>query len=517
MKRILAQIACIALLAGCGGGGGTMPPPPPAHGTQGAKVAFSITIPAKSQTQGASRRPLYVSSGTQSISIVVTPSGGNALPTQTFNVTPTSSGCATASGGAITCTETVDAGVGSDTFAVSCYSGTGGAGSVLATGSTTQTIVINTTNSVNVTLGGVIASLTVVAPSTILENGPNPRSYTIPIGLIAKDPSGATIIGSDPYVNGPATLTMSDPGGTMTGGNATFTNPTSTATVTYSGNPDRAGATFTLTASGIPTAAATTKSFAPPVPANLSLWLDASDASTLTLSGSSVSAWNDKSGVGNNVTQATAADMPQLVAAASGINGRSIVSFNGTSQFLETAGDFVKYVQPQVTAFLTRKQGPPANQSVFGMVGPNQQRIQMHDPFSDNTVYWDYGDQGSSRIAVASKWPGVHVAEVGGNETARTSYLSFDGAQVGTNTTVVTPASFTSPLDVGRFTISYFNGSLAEMLVYSRALSSGEAQDVEGYEAWKWGTQTLLPATHPFRQFPYSCHGPAVNGQLTCT
>jgi hypothetical protein len=177
-------------------------------------------------------------------------------------------------------------------------------------------------------LGGVIASLAVVAPSTTLENGPSSTSYTIPIGLTAKDASGATIIGSDPYVNGPVTLTMSDPGGTITGGNATFTDLTSTTTVTYSGNPDRAGATFTVTAGGVPTATATMKSFAPPVPANLALWLDGSDASTLTVTRSNISAWSDKSGSGNNVTQSTTANQPQLVPAASGINGRADVSFN---------------------------------------------------------------------------------------------------------------------------------------------------------------------------------------------
>jgi hypothetical protein len=520
MKPILAQIACIALLAGCGGGGGSVPPSPPAHGTQATKVAFSITIPAKSQTQSGARRPQYVSSGTQSISVTVTPSGGTALPTQTFNVTPTSNGCAAASGGGTTCTETVDAGVGSDTFAVACYSGTNAGGSVLASGSATQTIVINTTNNVAVTLGGVIASMAVVAPSTILENGPAPTSYTIPIGLIAKDAAGATIIGSDPYINGPVTLTMSDPGGTVTGGSATFTNPTSTTTVTYNGNPDRAGATFTLTGSGIPTATATTKSFAPPVPANLSLWLDGSDAGTLMVSGSSVSAWNDKSGVGNNVTQSTAADMPQLVAAASGINGRSVLSFNGTSQLLQTAGNFVSYVQPQVTIFLILKQGALAATYAFSMNGTdtNAQRFSMSAPWSDNTILWDYGDGFSDRIAVANQWSGgVHLAEMGGNETAGTSYLSFDGTQVGTNTSVTTPTAFSSALHVGAFNTVYFNGSLAEFLVYSRALPIPEAQNVEGYEAWKWGTQSFLPTTHPYSQFPYSCKGPLVNGQLTCS
>ncbi|MFM5944980.1 MAG: hypothetical protein ACKO9G_16710, partial [Dolichospermum sp.] len=43
-------------------------------------------------------------------------------------------------------------------------------------------------------------------------------------------------------------------------------------------------------------------------PAQIStdLWLDAADSSTITLNGSTVSQWNDKSGNGRNAIQATA-------------------------------------------------------------------------------------------------------------------------------------------------------------------------------------------------------------------
>lgn len=40
------------------------------------------------------------------------------------------------------------------------------------------------------------------------------------------------------------------------------------------------------------------------------LWLDANDTSTITLNGSTVSQWNDKSGNGRNAVQATAANQP---------------------------------------------------------------------------------------------------------------------------------------------------------------------------------------------------------------
>jgi Concanavalin A-like lectin/glucanases superfamily len=108
---------------------------------------------------------------------------------------------------------------------------------------------------------------------------------------------------------------------------------------------------------------------------------------------------------------------------------------------------------------------------------------------------------------------------MGGNDTTATMYLAVDGTHVGSRVNITPPAAFTSPLYVGAFPAvsNWFDGSLGEMLIYSRVLSTTEAQDVEGYEAWKWGAHGLLPTAHPFSQYPYSCKGPAVNGQLTCT
>ena len=41
-------------------------------------------------------------------------------------------------------------------------------------------------------------------------------------------------------------------------------------------------------------------------------------------------------------------------------------------------------------------------------------------------------------------------------------------------------------------------GDLAEVLVYSTALTNTQHQQVEGYLAWKWGMQAQLPNTHPY-------------------
>jgi uncharacterized protein YjdB len=68
---------------------------------------------------------------------------------------------------------------------------------------------------------------------------------------------------------------------------------------------------------------------------NLSLWLDADEASSITLNGSTVSQWNDKSGNGRHATQGTASAQPAYT--ASGLNGRPVLTFDSTNDFLGTA------------------------------------------------------------------------------------------------------------------------------------------------------------------------------------
>ena len=73
-----------------------------------------------------------------------------------------------------------------------------------------------------------------------------------------------------------------------------------------------------------------TFSLVPPLPSdlNLSLWLDASDASTITQSNGSVSQWADKSGNDYHFTQSTSASQPKTNTI--NIGGNNAVDFDGT-------------------------------------------------------------------------------------------------------------------------------------------------------------------------------------------
>lgn len=79
------------------------------------------------------------------------------------------------------------------------------------------------------------------------------------------------------------------------------------------------------------TTAAAVASWSPAQLTNPVSWYDASDTATITASSNAVSQWNDKIGT-NHLTQGTGANQPTT---GSTINGKNVVTFNGTSHWMQ--------------------------------------------------------------------------------------------------------------------------------------------------------------------------------------
>ncbi len=237
LKRV-AFVAAIALMAGCArGSSGVMPGAQTMP--QMASVQFQIAIPAATQAQAL--KPAYVSASTKSAAVVVSPGS-----------TTTIINCTT-----LTCSGTVLAPIGSDTFTVNLYDGTNGTGNLLSTGSLTQTIGYQN-NTVSVTFNGVVASLVVSLSPTSVTVG---TSATVGLTVNALDSDGNTIIAPGVYVNASGSaltinLSDSDSLGTTKLSQTSRTQPTSNLNLSYSGaciaNP-----TITASATGLTSKQAT--------------------------------------------------------------------------------------------------------------------------------------------------------------------------------------------------------------------------------------------------------------------
>ncbi|MHB8148279.1 MAG: hypothetical protein ACYDGM_13615 [Vulcanimicrobiaceae bacterium] len=244
MKRLaIAGAVLLAFaLADCGQHAQSITPSGPA--TYGfGNATFIIKVPQATTTSLS--KPKYISPATQSVTITV---NGVSTPT-TVNLTPSSPNCTTPSGGTLTCTASVSAPIGSDTFTLTTFDKTNGAGNQLSTGTVTATIASGTTNNVAVTLNGVVASVSVSLANTAPPVG---ASATIPLTVTAKDADGDTIVGPGNYT---PTITLSSSDSTNAALSVTTVSaPGATVTVTYSGAAITS-ATITATITGTSTTA----------------------------------------------------------------------------------------------------------------------------------------------------------------------------------------------------------------------------------------------------------------------
>jgi hypothetical protein len=237
--------------------------------------------------------------------------------------------------------------------------------------------------------------------------------------------------------------------------------------------------------------------------AGCSLWLDAADATTLTLSGSNVTQWRDKSGQGNNGSNTGTVSL-------STFNSGQMISFNGDSVIQGS------YTNSGTTI------------TCFGIFVPQQSSY-------DNT-----------RVVSFATAPGVldynNIGSLGAIvlDAGRTVYTQRNSAQLTTTTTFTTGAltmaslvytgssrqvflngggqgsdsfsgSFGTTLygigayagfNPSSYAFNKYTGLVGEVIVYNSALSTAQRQQVEGYLAWKWGIQQSLPSSsHPYKVF----------------
>ena len=266
---------------------------------------------------------------------------------------------------------------------------------------------------------------------------------------------------------------------------------------------------------------------------NLALWLDGSDAVTLfqdtagtqpIANNGLVARWNDKSGNSLNFTQSTSANRPTYN--SSSINARGAATFDGSTSFM-TAGDrldlgtasltvmtVIQYANTTQSASIITKSRYAATPGRWGLY-----RIK------DNSSFFAAN---SAQYHGASTPSGVVLNTAAELDTSA-CLLGFDWARTGTTSQTLynngsiaisssgyaedsTPYNSTDQLWIGAYqgttgttpatTDSYLNGKIAEVVIISTHLSTAERQALEGYLAWKWGTQAKLPLDHLFKTAP---------------
>jgi len=249
------------------------------------------------------------------------------------------------------------------------------------------------------------------------------------------------------------------------------------------------------------------KQFIPTDLAGCVLWLDGADVSSMTLSGSTVGQWNDKSGNGYNMTQVTSSQYPTL---GTSTNGNRMLTFTQGSSTVLSNAIFGTCIGSRVaTYFLVEYNmtAPSGNPGPFGYVSSGAGNnygivMQYNSGFTGGLQPFQ-----SVVSSFTSSTPRIDYLYAQSNGTNMVGFVNGTSATVSSTTY----GGYSGAFYVGYATNGYISGNICELLVYNVALSESQRQQVEGYLAWKWGVRSSLPSTHSFYKFSSATPVPSIN------
>jgi hypothetical protein len=245
-----------------------------------------------------------------------------------------------------------------------------------------------------------------------------------------------------------------------------------------------------------------------------SLWLDASDALSVSVVSGVVSQWSDKSGNGRHATQANATTRPAYTSAA--LNGQNVLTFTqddlvvpslaltGTgwdafvvASLANTSDANARLLSLRTTGLSNDFNTPTSwlplyRYSTTTQVGPFQNNSSV-SPLS--TISYDSVNVFHSSI----KSTGLELrvnATLTGTKNSATSLDTTDGLRIGNSLNTID---------------ENWDGIVAE-IVFLQSTSTENREKLEGYFAHKWGLPQSLPSGHPYRLTP-----PGSSSATSCT
>ena len=236
--------------------------------------------------------------------------------------------------------------------------------------------------------------------------------------------------------------------------------------------------------------------------ADLALWLDADDASTITLNGSTVSQWGDKSGNGRNAVQASASSQPTY--AATGFNSKPTIQFDGVNDAL-SASAAAAAIGSQAFTLLGAIRFPTSASAGSFIITLREASGTITRGYitrsGANTFNSSWGNPSTSP-------PNITVADgtnniIGVQKRTGGVVENFANGVAGGSTT----ASFAQPfgqMSFGAFlsASSWSDTWFSEVVVATGTMTTTDRQKLEGYLAHKWGLVADLPVDHPYKTTP---------------
>lgn len=249
---------------------------------------------------------------------------------------------------------------------------------------------------------------------------------------------------------------------------------------------------------GIPSTA-----FVPTSIAGCKLWLDASDTATISLSGSAVTQWDDKSGNGYNFAQGTSANRPSSGTRTQ--NSLNVIDFDGTNDRLTTtaAKSAFNFLHSSTsTIFLVLKQDTVNN--IKSILNTGLQSFYANEIgffiWSNTPSTYTIGASNSTDLVseinagfneTTARYDSIKSDPANATASNRLKYSKSGGAFSGTNTysnTVTTSNSSQNFTLANTETVGTtpMDGWIGEVIIYDSILSDPDITSVQSYLAAKW-------------------------------
>jgi hypothetical protein len=244
----------------------------------------------------------------------------------------------------------------------------------------------------------------------------------------------------------------------------------------------------------------------------LQLWLDASDASTLfdaTTGGSLVAAdggvarWEDKSGNGRHATQSTSANRPARKTAIQ--NGLDVLRFDGSNDFLAIPSSTAafKFFHSSQSTFFCVFRHTQIETAAFAFIfmnrvagsggyvnylGSGNLRLQISNQNNEDVVLNTTGNNyiPSNTFAAYSIVTNVSASPASARSAIRKNSSSIVTANEYDAAPSSNDASANTHLGSSTTPGNYWNGDIAEIIIYNSALSDAMRAAVESYLIAKW-------------------------------
>ena len=224
---------------------------------------------------------------------------------------------------------------------------------------------------------------------------------------------------------------------------------------------------------------------------DLAVWLKAdgnvySSSGVTATDGDTVSEWDNAASTTVEATQSTAGNRPTF--RTDRVNGRDAVSFDGTDDFFGLDVSAIK--GSNYTLYGVGVRGDGNANYLLGSPGGTANEHAHFGYLSSTTARLG---QGSNDLDITV--PGYDAAAEspfllsGGYDSATGHAVSEvrDGVETTGSNTNLTGLSGTAAGYVGRHASDYYDGDIAEVVAYSRALTAAEERRVRSYLALKYG------------------------------